>query len=76
MITLAEKLADVTHRIADAEQRLAEHQERIWGGDCEDALEGAFMLYMAASALRELRAHKARLEEIAGQGVTLLRSPE
>jgi len=65
MITLAEKLDDVTHRIADAEQRLAEHQERISGGDCEDALEGAFMLYMAASALRELRAHKARLEEIA-----------
>jgi hypothetical protein len=64
MQSIANKLADVTTRIAASEQRIAEQQESVAHGDCGEAALAAIMLHSAVSTLRELRAHKARLEKL------------
>ena len=63
MESIADKLVDVATRIADSELRIAEQQERIAHRNCDEAALAAIMLYSVVSTLRELRVHKARLEE-------------
>ena len=64
MASIADKLADVTQRIAEDEHRILEQQERISSGGCTEAADAAIMLYMTVSTLRELRVYKARLESL------------
>jgi hypothetical protein len=68
MTSIADKLTAVTQRIADSEQRIVEQQKRISNGGCNEAADGAIMLYMAVSTLRELRVYKARLEHLVADG--------
>lgn len=63
---ISEKIADVTRRIADSKARIVEEQERIAGGGCAEAAISALRIYSASCAVRELRAHKARLEDFIG----------
>jgi hypothetical protein len=64
MQSIADKLADVTRRIADSEQCIAKQQEHIPRGNCGEAALAALVLYSAAGTLRELRIYKVQLEHL------------
>jgi len=52
MTSIADKLTAVTQRIADSEQRIVEQQKRISNGGCNEAADGAIMLYMGGEHVK------------------------
>jgi hypothetical protein len=65
MASFSKKLADVRERIAESEARIEEQEDRIRTGGCETVADAAFLLYSAATTVRELRAYEARLQKLA-----------
>jgi len=64
MIAIADKLADVTRRIAETESHIAAQRARIEDGRCFDGSLSVIMLESSQATLAGLRSYKARLEDL------------